>query len=132
MSSQEGKQFATAVAQTFVVLDPNPVAILQRLNTDIFSPRVHEDIEAVTKALIQAGLPSPTLMPCRDNRLWITDSDEGVWRVMTSYTVMPRANMSVLVLNWSLKVSGAFQGSVPPPAQPAEASGKCLAAAERL
>ncbi len=66
-----------------VHVDGTVAAVLQRLNTDIFVPQVHEDIEAVTSHLQQHGLTTPRLMRTRDGSLWATDPDGGVWRCLT-------------------------------------------------
>jgi Ser/Thr protein kinase RdoA (MazF antagonist) len=72
------------INQTFVVEGPeNPIGIFQRLNTAIFSPRVHEDIEAVTTRLEAAGLTTPRLIPTSKGDLWYEDPDGAVWRAMS-------------------------------------------------
>jgi Ser/Thr protein kinase RdoA (MazF antagonist) len=60
------------------------VAVLQRLNTTIFSPTVHDDIEAVTAHLARSGLPTPRLLRTRRGGLWHTDDAGAVWRLLTS------------------------------------------------
>lgn len=63
--------------------DPTgPVGVLQRLNTRIFKPSVHEDLEAVTAHLAAKGLATPRLVRTRAGGLWHED-DGGVWRVLT-------------------------------------------------
>ncbi|MCU0694543.1 MAG: phosphotransferase [Polyangiaceae bacterium] len=70
--------------ETFVVeVSRGPVAVLQRLNTRIFVPEVHEDIEAVTRCLRQAGVPTPVLLRTEAGRLWHCDDLGGVWRCLT-------------------------------------------------
>lgn len=69
---------------TFRVEDGNTAWILQRLNTDIFVPEVHEDIEAVTRHLAQHGLETPRLCRTRSDTLWHTD-ETGVWRLFTHH-----------------------------------------------
>lgn len=59
------------------------IGVLQRLNTDIFDPRVHEDIHAVTTHLADKGLPTTRLVPTAAGSLWHTDADGGAWRVLT-------------------------------------------------
>lgn len=59
------------------------LGVLQRLNTDIFRPEVHVDIEAVTSHLAAKGLPTPRLVPTRHGDLWYTDDDGGCWRLLT-------------------------------------------------
>jgi Ser/Thr protein kinase RdoA (MazF antagonist) len=58
------------------------VGVLQRLNTGIFRPVVHDDIEAVTAHLASKGLVTPRLVPTRAGALW-AELDEGVFRVLT-------------------------------------------------
>ena len=55
------------------------VGVLQRLNTDIFVPQVHEDIAAVTEHVASQGLLTPRLIPSRAGTLWATVNG-GVWR----------------------------------------------------
>ena len=64
--------FVTAGAERFV---------LQRLNP-IFDARIHENIQAVTERLAQAGLMTPRLLPTREGRPW-SELDDGAWRLMT-------------------------------------------------
>jgi len=72
------------INQTFVVITNNvPTAVLQRLNTSIFSPSVHEDIEAITTHLAAAKLPTPRLLRTIDGCLWHTLDDGSVWRCLS-------------------------------------------------
>lgn len=57
--------------------------VLQRLNTGIFRPEVHEDIEAVTAWLAGRGAPTTRLIRTRAGELWHTDAEGGAWRVLT-------------------------------------------------
>jgi Ser/Thr protein kinase RdoA (MazF antagonist) len=66
-----------------VALRGRLLAVLQRLNTDIFRAEVHHDIDAVTKHLTSKGLPTTRLVPTQGGALWHTDPDGGVWRVLT-------------------------------------------------
>jgi len=66
-----------------VEIGSRPVAILQRLNTDVFVPEVHEDIEAVTARLAEKGVPTPRLLRTRADGLWHTDAEGGVWRCLS-------------------------------------------------
>lgn len=69
---------------TWIVGRPGHVeGILQRLNTAIFSPLVHEDIAAVTAHLAAKGLPTPRIIPTAAGGLWHTDAEGGVWRMLT-------------------------------------------------
>lgn len=60
-----------------------PVAVLQRLNTTVFSPLVHLDTEAVTAHLASRGVPTPRLIRTREGALWHTAEDGAVWRLLT-------------------------------------------------
>jgi Ser/Thr protein kinase RdoA (MazF antagonist) len=72
------------INQTFhVERDGQPLAILQCLNTQIFDPVVHEDIDAVTGHLVSRGVPTPRLVPCRTGALWHTEDQGAVWRCLT-------------------------------------------------
>lgn len=55
--------------------------VLQRLNS-IFTPRVHEDIEAVTTHISRKGLVTPRLLPTPNGALW-HESQGEIWRVMS-------------------------------------------------
>lgn len=71
------------INQTWWVRGPDgPLAVVQRLNTDIFVPEVHEDIEAVTAHLAGHGLATPRLVRTAAGELWHTD-EQGVFRVLT-------------------------------------------------
>lgn len=58
-----------------------PVAVLQRLNTSVFQPEVHLDIDAVTGHLADRGLSTPRLIRTVDDALWHA-SEAGVWRAL--------------------------------------------------
>jgi len=64
-------------------LGASVVGYLQRLNTSIFVPQVHEDIAQITGSVEAAGLCTPRLIPCVDGSLWHKDSQGGVWRCLT-------------------------------------------------
>lgn len=72
------------INQTWWVHDAHgaPTAVVQRLNTDIFVPEVHEDIEAVTAHLAGKGLATPRLVRTAEGALWATTPD-GVFRALT-------------------------------------------------
>ena len=72
---------AGLINQTFVAGAPPRYAV-QRVNP-LFSPRVHDDIEAVTAHLAARGLVTPRLVRTDAGALWATDEDGGVWRVLT-------------------------------------------------
>lgn len=67
----------------FVRAQGRPVAVLQRLNTNVFSPDVHLDTEAVTAHLTSRGIPTPRLIRTSEGALWHADEDGGVWRLLT-------------------------------------------------
>jgi Ser/Thr protein kinase RdoA (MazF antagonist) len=67
---------------TYLVGEPAPVAVLQRVNTGIFKPSVHEDMEAVTAHLAAKGMVTPRLLRTDSGALWATRDDE-VWRAMS-------------------------------------------------
>jgi Ser/Thr protein kinase RdoA (MazF antagonist) len=72
------------INQTWVLTGPDrPLGVLQRLNTEIFVPAVHEDIEAITTHLAARGLTTPVLMRTRSGDLWHTDDRGGAWRCLT-------------------------------------------------
>lgn len=58
--------------------------VLQRLNP-IFSPKIHEDIEAVTLHLKSKGVATPSLVRTTAGALWVEREDPfaGVWRLLT-------------------------------------------------
>ncbi|MBN2192263.1 MAG: phosphotransferase [Polyangiaceae bacterium] len=60
-----------------------PTAVLQRLNTQVFAPVVHEDIEVVTAHIAARGLATPRLIRTRSGALYATDAEGAVWRMLT-------------------------------------------------
>lgn len=62
--------------------DGGVLAYLQRLNTAVFGPEVHFDIQAVTSRLRERGLETPVLVPTRTGALW-HEVDGAVWRCTT-------------------------------------------------
>jgi Ser/Thr protein kinase RdoA (MazF antagonist) len=56
--------------------------VLQWVNP-IFDPRMHEDIERVTRHLAAAGMVTPRMVRTRTGALWVPDRVAGVWRLMT-------------------------------------------------
>jgi Ser/Thr protein kinase RdoA (MazF antagonist) len=58
-------------------------AVLQRVSP-LFSPRIHENILAVTRRLDEAGVPTPRLVPAADGSPYVEDPQgAGVWRMLT-------------------------------------------------
>jgi Ser/Thr protein kinase RdoA (MazF antagonist) len=70
------------INRTFVV-EPSGGGrfVLQKVNP-IFTPLVHEDIEAVTRHLEARGLMTPRLIRARAGRLFV-ESGGAIWRLMT-------------------------------------------------
>ncbi|MCB9683809.1 MAG: phosphotransferase [Alphaproteobacteria bacterium] len=60
------------------------LGVLQQLNTSIFRPEVHEDIEAVTAHLASRGLPTPRLVRTRAGGLFHLTGDGRCFRVLTT------------------------------------------------
>ena len=69
------------INETWLVGTP-PCYVLQWVNP-IFDPRIHLDIDAVTRVVAGAGLTTPRLVPTRDGALWIDDDERGFWRLMS-------------------------------------------------
>jgi Ser/Thr protein kinase RdoA (MazF antagonist) len=67
----------------WVVGDSGRHGVLQRLNTSIFVPEVHHDIEAVTAHLQEAGITTPRLKRTRAGSLWATTDEGAVFRVLS-------------------------------------------------
>ncbi len=55
--------------------------VLQRVS-DVFSPAIHENIEAVTRHLAAHSLPTIRLVPASDGGLYAELGDLGRWRLM--------------------------------------------------
>jgi Ser/Thr protein kinase RdoA (MazF antagonist) len=71
-----------------------PVAVLQQLNTRIFRPELHHDIEAITAHLAARGRLTPRLLRTRAGGLWHEDPYGGVWRCLswvgdTTWSALP-------------------------------------------
>ncbi len=72
------------INRTWIVRCGDDVAaVLQRLNTQIFDPCVHDDIEAVTAHLAARDIPTPRLIRTVDGGLWHDDGEGGAWRCLT-------------------------------------------------
>jgi Ser/Thr protein kinase RdoA (MazF antagonist) len=57
--------------------------VLQRVSP-LFSPRIHENIQAVTRRLDEAGVRTPRLVPAGDGSPFVEDPQGGgVWRMLT-------------------------------------------------
>jgi Ser/Thr protein kinase RdoA (MazF antagonist) len=73
------------INRTFLLTRGDARAVLQRVS-GIFSPRIHENIEAVTSRLAAAGLETPRLVRTRAGGLFVDagdTSDNAVWRLLT-------------------------------------------------
>lgn len=82
-----GTQFAACadglINDTFLArCDGDLVGVVQRLNTRIFVPEVHEDLHAATEHVAARGLLTPRLVPTLAGTLWATVDGE-VWRRLT-------------------------------------------------
>ena len=79
---------AGLINQTFLVSLGGKRFVLQRVNA-LFPPAIHDNIRAVTAALVQAGLVTPTLVPTNDGHPCLELPPEkagdkpSVWRLMT-------------------------------------------------
>jgi len=72
------------INETWAVrVDGQPVAVLQQLNTQIFDPALHYDIEAITVRLEQRGRATPRLLRTRAGHLWHQDALQNTWRCMS-------------------------------------------------
>jgi Ser/Thr protein kinase RdoA (MazF antagonist) len=65
---------------TFIAGEP-PRYVVQRVSP-IFSPEVHDDIEAITAHLASRGLPTPRLLRTDAGALYGRDDEGAVWRAM--------------------------------------------------
>jgi len=77
------------INETFVLDAPTPGQparrfVLQRVNP-LFSPAIHQNIQAVTAALADAGMATPALLPTRAGELCLQlpGSPGQTWRLMT-------------------------------------------------
>jgi Ser/Thr protein kinase RdoA (MazF antagonist) len=70
------------INRTFLLTRRDAHAVLQNVSA-IFSPRIHENIEAVTRRLEAAGLTTPRLIPTGDGKLFVEDAGAGLWRLLT-------------------------------------------------
>ncbi len=67
---------------TFVVVrGAEPIAVLQRLHP-VFAPEVNLDIDAITRAVAAAGVPTPRLIRTRSGEAWLGDGARS-WRALT-------------------------------------------------
>ena len=66
-----------------VLIDDEPVAVLQQLNLHVFQPRLHHDIFAVTQRLRAKGRPTTELLRTIEGNLWHEDVEGNVWRCLT-------------------------------------------------
>lgn len=68
------------INRTFLVDSSIGRFVLQRV-APIFGAEIHQDIEAVTRRLLERGVPTPTLIPTDDDALFV--EHEGIWRLLT-------------------------------------------------
>ena len=72
---------AGLINDTYIVGNP-PQFVLQWVNP-IFSPRIHDDLDVITKHLQSKGLTTPILYPLPNGDLCYPDEDKGYWRMWT-------------------------------------------------
>jgi Ser/Thr protein kinase RdoA (MazF antagonist) len=65
---------------TYAVTAHGAEYILQRVSP-VFSTRIHENIDAVTRHLARKGVPSVELVPTREGELFVELGDAGRWRL---------------------------------------------------
>lgn len=72
------------INQTFLLESDTARFVLQRVNP-LFSAAIHQNIAAVTAALVRAGLLTPLLIPTLDGQacLELPGAPPSVWRLMT-------------------------------------------------
>jgi Ser/Thr protein kinase RdoA (MazF antagonist) len=71
------------INRTLLVERGHARAVLQRVSP-LFSPRIHENILAVTRRLDEAGVVTPRLVPTADGAAFVEDPQAmGVWRMLT-------------------------------------------------
>jgi Ser/Thr protein kinase RdoA (MazF antagonist) len=68
--------------RTWAVRDGAAEFILQRVNP-VFSPRIHDNIVAVTEHLRAKGIEVPSLERTREGRAWLDLGESGRFRLMT-------------------------------------------------
>lgn len=73
---------AGLINDTFLVDKMGERFVLQRVNP-IFSPRIHENIAAVTSHLEKHGFATPHLVPATQGEAFVQVENEGTWRLMT-------------------------------------------------
>ena len=59
----------------------DPAGVLQWVNP-IFAPEVNRDIHQLTQRLAGCGMPTPRVLPTRDNQLW-QPHPTGCWRMLS-------------------------------------------------
>ena len=70
------------IHQTWRIEDGDACYVLQQLNP-MFSPGVHENIEAVTARLAEQGVETPRLLRTSDGALFADLAKKGRFRLMT-------------------------------------------------
>ncbi len=77
------------INETYLLTDPERgQLVLQRVNP-LFSPAIHQNIRAVTEALVRRGLPTPVLLATNEGRDCLllprtdTEASPSVWRLST-------------------------------------------------
>lgn len=70
------------IHRSFSVRDRDAEYILQQVNP-IFSPRIHDNILAVTEHLHAKGLLTLRLVTTAERRAYVDLGEEGIWRLLT-------------------------------------------------
>lgn len=70
------------IHRSFALRDGDEEYVLQRLNP-IFSPRIHDNIAAVTEHLRRKGVPTLRLVPAGSGRHFVELNEGGRWRLLT-------------------------------------------------
>ncbi len=68
------------INRTYLVESSIGRFVLQRVSP-IFGAEIHQDIDAVTRRLVERGVPTPTLVPTEEGELYV--EHDGVWRLLT-------------------------------------------------
>ncbi len=69
------------INHTLLIGEPTQ-GVLQWVNP-IFDPRIHQDIEALTRHLHQQNMITPQLMPTKMGTLYIEEPSGGYWRILS-------------------------------------------------
>lgn len=91
------------INRTFAVVGEGGHFVLQRVSP-IFSPEIHDNIDAVTQRLRARGEAAPRLLESVQGRLWADLEGLGIWRAMTR---LPGVSMATLEAAEQARSAGA-------------------------